>query len=366
MTTRSFLFAVVLLGACRSTPDGAAVPAQSEVSSTAASALSPARLEAPNTVVSTRMAGVPLPMKEAPMHQVIPDSPSYLLRATHVVLVEIEAVKVGDWTRADVGGVVRGVDAEAKLVAIFKGNFAEPPGTVVHVALSQFGTGISRIAGVKGAWSYQEIKPGARFIVISVTNSESAPEILRDPSSKYVLSAKDVLTDVELAAQVESQALDVWKAVALAKSVAPKLEGLFLDYLWARFESAAFADEKKFDLFADLIEQPSLGRSARDGFIHTLSAASDRESQAHKQIARLAVAFFRLLPMPEAAPSHDNLIGTYLPNLLDLAAPTRAPDAPNADAIFHGYPGERAKARAALQAYRGTEPTARLLAWIDH
>lgn len=295
------------------------------------------------------------------MHEVLPDSLSFLLRATHVVLVRIEAAKTGDWAPG-AAGVTRVVAVEAKLEALFKGKLSEPAGSVVRVALTQFGTGTSRVAGVPGAWSHQRVEPGARFVVLSVTSSESAPEILRDPAALLVLPADEALTDVELAATAESRSLDVGATVALATPAAPRLGALFAEYLWARFGAAALAEEKKLEPIAALLEQPALGRGARVTLVSTLvSAITSPEPPPPRQSARLAVALFRLLGMPEAAPLHDNLVGTYLPTLLDLAEPhaRRAAD------VFHDHPGELARARAAAHAYKGSEPAAPLIGWLD-
>lgn len=363
MKLQPLLFALALLGGCQK-GDSSNLSLRAKGSSAAISA--PSQVQPPSAVDS---GSAPAPLasrKQILMQIVIPDSSSSLLRATNVFLIELQAVRAGDWAPADVGGIVRSVDVDAKLVAIFKGKLVEPPGAVVRVALPQFGTGLSRISGAMGIWSYHDLKVGARFIVMSEIAIASASQIRGELGRQNAEIADRVLADVELAAQVEDQSLNVWKAIALARSIAPKLEGIFFEYLWARFESAALADEKTFELFADLMEQPSLGRGARAELVLILGSVGGREPPARKQTARLAAAYFRLLSMPESAPLHDNLVGTDLPNLLDLAAPTRAPGAPGADAIFHDYPGERAKARSALQAYRGTESTARLLAWINH
>lgn len=294
------------------------------------------------------------------MKDVMPGSRSHLLRATHILVVRIEKAKAGEWARGP-SGVTRTVEVEAKLEEVYKGSVAEPVGSVIAVSLAQHGTGSSRVAAVPGAWSNHDIDAGARFVVLAVTGSEAAATILRDPACQAAIPAAEALPDVQLAAQTEDQALDVAGAVALARQVAPQLGFLFADYLWARYGGGALADEKNFDPIADLLEQPSLSALARGTLVPMLVAAvTSPEPPPAKQVSRLAVAFFHLLSMPEAQALHDNLVGTYLPALLDVGEPhARRP----AD-VFHDYPGELARARAAVQGYKGSQPAAPLLAWL--
>jgi hypothetical protein len=323
---------------------------------------SPARQAAPGATTSTPGPQSATARKEVPMHDVVSDSRSYLLRATHVVLVRIEAAKAGNWAPNE-RGVVRTVEVEARLEAIFKGKLGELPGNIVRAALVQFGTGTSRIAGVPGAWSHRRIEAGSRFVVISVTRSENAAEVLLDPACQLALPAEDALVDVELAAQAEGQALDVWRTVELAAASAPRLGVLFPEYLWGRFGAAALVDGQRFEPIAKLLEQRSLAPGARATLVSTLvSAVTSPEPLPTGQVARLAISFFRLLAMPEAARLHDNLVGTYLPNLIGLAGGVEL----RASGVFHDRPADRGQAERALRAYKGSEPAAPLLEWLKH
>lgn len=288
---------------------------------------------------------------------------SLLLRATHVLAVQVVSFLPGGWSRKPEGGVIRQVEAEIRIEEIAKGTVGEPVGAVVKTTLAQHGTGISRIAAVPGVWSpYEDIEPGARFVTMSVSGSESAAELLRDPACQAVIPSEDALSDVHLAEQVEDGALDIFGAVALAKQHAPTLKGLYVDYVWARFSPIALADEEKFVPVAELLEQPGLATMARSTLISRLTTGlTNPEPPPEKQLARYAISLFRLLEMPEAEGFHDHIVGTYLPTVLDVTSP----EAPSADRVFEDHPGEKARAQRALSGYKGEEPTAPLLAWLS-
>jgi hypothetical protein len=307
-------------------------------------------------------APISTPRQETVMKSVVSDSPSHFLRATHVFLIRIDSVDAGEWTQdRTMGGVSRMLKVEAMLETVAKGSTKQPPGTVILTTIQQFGTGTSRIAAVPGAWSRQQIEPGKEFVTFAVTDSDDAAEIVRDPACRLALDSADSLTDLHLAMDTESKALDVFGAVSIAKQAAAQLSFLFPEYLWAMYSSEALADRNKFDAIADLLEQPGLSQTARGTLISRITTGlTSPEPPPTSQLMRFAIALFHLLAMPEAVSFHDNVVGTYLPTVLDLGNPGRRP----ADKFFEDWPGERSRAIQIMNTYQGNEPAAPILTWL--
>src|SRR5215510_12215882 len=89
------------------------------------------------------------PRQETVMKRVVFDSPSHLLRATHILVIRIKSVDAGAWTEdPTTGGVSRTLKVEVTLETIAKGFTKESAGAVILATIQQFGTGTPRIAAV--------------------------------------------------------------------------------------------------------------------------------------------------------------------------------------------------------------------------
>ncbi len=84
------------------------------------------------------------------------------------------------------------------------------------------------------------------------------------------------------------------------------------------------------------------------------------EPPAVKYIERLAISLFHILEMPEAKKYHNNIVGTYLPNLLNVTNKDALP----ASKIFQDFPNWKVKAQQILAAYKGPESTEPLIKWL--
>src|SRR5262249_15014221 len=135
--------------------------------------------------------------QETVMKRIVSDSPSHLLRATHVLVIAINSVDAGEWTDDPAtGGVSRSLKVEVTLETIAKGVTKQPAGAVILTTIQQFATGTSRIAAVPGAWSRRQIEPGKEFVTFAVTDSDDAAEIVRDPACQLAMNSGDSLTDL--------------------------------------------------------------------------------------------------------------------------------------------------------------------------
>jgi hypothetical protein len=281
---------------------------------------------------------------------VVADSPALVLRASHIVRVEI--VSAAD---DGVDGQRRPMTAmRVRVIEVLKGTLAggAGAGASADVRVVHYPPGTPTTARHYGVWSYTELTPGARFVVIAAGAAGDAAlaDLVVDPAAIAVLPP-ETADEIHLIDDVDR--LTFARAIAKARPRAASLGGLFADYVLARRH-----DRRDADALAALVELPALAREARTTFVMSVESWSAGDPAT---VDRMALALFRLLRLDEAAPLRDNLIGTWIPSLVGITSG----EAPRSAAqVFRGRAGERRLTRAALDAYRGTESTAALLTWL--
>ena len=121
--------------------------------------------------------------------------------------------------------------------------------------------------------------------------------------------------------------------------------------------------QTEFNLLAGFAEQKGLATQTRDALLEGGYDLVGLSGDPTPELAqRLALAMFRVLLMPEAQDLHENLIGTYLPNLLGIMS--NLPSQP-ASKVFEGHAAEREAVRNFLR-HHGTDADVKpLLSWID-
>lgn len=296
------------------------------------------------------------------MIPVIHDSSSIVLRATHILLIRVEAAQLGEWSPSSVGGLRRTVDLTLTLEEVLKGTTDEQPGDSIQLEVAQYSTGTTRITAVPGAWSNHDLTPGVQLIAFCNAASNQAAEMLNDPFCDLLLPTNEGLTDVRLVVQAESQQLALLDVLREARTNAASLGYVFCEYLWARYETAITGNPANFEGLMQFIEQPKLSYVARATLlsdVYSYFLATPSASAAH--IYRLAITMFRLLSIPEAEGLHDNLISVFLPNLLGLTpgAEKRTPGE-----VFSAYPAERQSAEQALLKHHFGASPVELLRWL--
>ncbi len=288
----------------------------------------------------------------------ISDSRSLILRASHILHVRVDGVRAPEWGTEP----IRTADVTVEIVQVFKGEM-QGGGQTAHFAVRQVRPqpdGPSLPA--TDCWSRQPLLPGSEWVVFSKTQASTLAEILNDPACLRLVPADAGLIDVRIAAKLETELLSLPAIVPVVKPGADRLHELFVDYLAARFAELNLDTRENLDSVLDLVEAPRLPAITRTALLNAVR--SYVESSQHTgdwNINRIAITMFRLLLLHEAQHLHENLIGTYLPNLLGL---TGGSGKRSARAVFHDWPKDRASAQSALVDYRGPASTDALLAWL--
>jgi hypothetical protein len=258
-------------------------------------------------------------------------------------------------------GQERCVALDLDLVDVFRGDGPEKPGARIHVVIKQnlIEHYTSRPAG---SWwiVQQDLSQGSELVAFCPVPGAAELSLV---DACNVVPAATLLADLRLARELEAEKPGLDKAVERVRAACATAYSVLPGYLWASHYAEAVADVRAYDRFLSLVTEPSCSSLSR---VTVMMAVYDAYGMRIPETSRphavhLARALFHLLAMPEAAEEHENLIGTYLPNLLGIdGGMTKR----TADEIFAGAASARREATAALRAYAGRADAAPLRKWL--
>jgi hypothetical protein len=286
-----------------------------------------------------------------------PSSRSLILRASHIVSVRLEAVQAGPWTPRTGGGEERKLNLTLRLERVFKGQVDQRAGDALRVEAMQRRLGFAW-GRMPGVWSNVTVQPGTELVGFAMAASHDAAMLLTDPAALEVLPAEAALADVDLAVGNAPQSLA--DTLAAAHRRAPALGYLFADYLWATHREAAMKDFAVFEAILSAMEWPELSTVARSTLLMSIpDDVLGAEPPATRHIDRLGASMVRILQLPQAKLLQDNILGTFLPNLVDAQEPASRPPA----SVFAAYPVELVALKKLVAAHTQDEQAAALVAW---
>jgi hypothetical protein len=234
------------------------------------------------------------------------------------------------------------------------------PGEQFQLQVIQLSGGPLSIVPVPGVWSDKPLDPGVELVAFSRSQGQALAELLKEPACERLSTTDQVLADVRLAQQAESEKLELADVIDRAVQVASSLHDIFMEYLWARWENAALRNQQDLDRVMELFETPNLGYVARVTLLNLVISDVLSGQASASVVNRFCVALLRLLDLEQAAALHDNIIHTYLPNLLGLDSSNERA----AQDIFREFPGDRQRAEQVLSSYQGSTPTVYLRDWL--
>jgi hypothetical protein len=286
--------------------------------------------------------------------EVIGNSRSLILRATHIVRLALIAANPGGWERVSEAISRREVQLRVQLEEVFKGADAKP-GQQLDLKVEQFRNDTPLSKGLPGAWSGLTLAKGQVFVVLG-----SAGEVKQALEAALQVLPKETSAELELVSNAEGGKLALPGVAAQAQARAKELDFLFADWIWARFGDEALSGADSADAMFGLLELPQLGDTARNALA---GAAVSRAASAPLTfgfgVRRLTQALFRLLAVPQAGGMNDNSVSTWLPAMLHLKSGPPVP----ARTLFDSR--ERAELRKLLAAYKGRSDPAPLAAWLE-
>lgn len=295
------------------------------------------------------------------MIRVIPESPSIVLRATHILLIRVDAAETAEWVLVPSGWLQRSVNVTVTLMEVLKGAVQEHVGDQFPLQVTQFRINTVWLVPTPGVWSEQPLDPGTQLVAFCRTDGDQAAEMIKDPACEKLIVASSALLDSELAIQAESEHSTLPALLERAKPQAASLNYIFTEYLWAAYGKDALRNAEEFEALVQFWQEPDLNVVARSTLLSSIYSALITGTVAPTHLNRFAIALFRLLDLPAAAPLHDNIVGTFLPNLLGLHTNVAVKVAVD---VLKEHPEDRAKVEKILQSYSGGSSTAQLLEWL--
>lgn len=288
---------------------------------------------------------------------------SIVLQATHILRIRMEDADVGGWSAPRDGWLQRSAHLTITLLEVLKGTVDRRPGEQMRLRVTQYSSGSPRRPAAPGVWSNQPLDSGTELLAFASSGADRPVEsLLEEGTCQQIMPAEGNLANVRLALRADAEGLPPAAIVNLALQQASSLGYLFAEYLWAKLAGPALADLTVFQSLMRLLETPELSPIARWALINAVYSTTVHSPAATPEhVHRLARAFFRLLEVDQDPSVTDNIVQTFLPNLLGVQG--GLPDR-DADDVFRDSPQERAKVEAILRRYQGTASTQALLAWL--
>ena len=293
---------------------------------------------------------------------VVPESPSLILRASHILLVRIVSADARPWTNRADGLPERSADLLLELEEVLKGDVGVHAGDRFRLTITQTGRPGSRVFALPGVWSDLPLDPSARYVTFSVSGQHKVVDVLQVPSLVRVAPEAEALLDVRKGVAAEAEHASLSRT--LDRISEPDRSGLnhfFGEYVAARLHEAIAGTPNDFDAVMRFVEDPRLSPVCRTIIVeaaHTQIAGADAPQAV---LARFVRTAFHLTAMPEAADMRDQLLSDMLPQLLALggARPTVT-----ATQVFAGADAERQRAEQIVSRSSDQPGAQRLLQWL--
>jgi len=294
---------------------------------------------------------------------VIPDSPSLVLRSTHVLLIRIASSQIQPWDAAPDGLKRRSVHLDVVLEETVKGSTRQQSGEHVAVTVPQFQRPMGfGIVSVPGIWTDKPVEPGTRLLVFASSAGDDLAALLVEPQCRDIVPAEEALAGVRLAMRAETEPLRIPELLNQAIASAASLDYIFIEYLSTKFAQPVVAQPDTFALLLRLLETPPLPDVPRSALLRMMfDELMASKIFSDKNFNAFAIAMFHLLGSREAAALHENIASMYLPNLLGLSGGVFPR---TADYVFREHPEERERARQILHTYRDGAAVDKLRGWL--
>ena len=293
---------------------------------------------------------------------IVPESPSLILRASHILLVRIVSAETRPWTTRADGLPERSADLLLELEEVLKGDVGVHAGDRFRLTITQAGRPGSRVFALPGVWSELPLDTGVRYVTFSTSAQHKVVDVLQPPSLVRVAPESEALLDVRTAVIAETERLSLPRTLErIPEADRGRLNHFFGEYVAARLHEVISGPPNGFDVIMRFAEDPKLSPVCRTIIVeaaHTQLAGSDAPQPV---LARFVRAAFHLAAMPEAADMHDSLLSDMLPQLLALGS---SRPVITATQVFAGADAERQQAEQILSRSSDRPGAQRLLQWL--
>jgi hypothetical protein len=244
---------------------------------------------------------------------------SEILRSGLIVHFAIDGAELGDWQPEPDSALRRRTGKlRLRVLKVLKGRLT--PDTA-ELTIVQRGTGTSRVMDYYGLWSHVDVTPGTELLAFCDNQTDLATA-LTEEHCELLVDPAGPLPDVELALRVETQQLQADGLLIEAARVRAEGGAVFARYIWDRVRNAVVGSPTRFDALMRIAEDPVTRTDAQEVYLQAAyEDATFTESLDAAQRARLARAMFRTALDPAEGELRDQLLTTYLPNLVQAPVP---------------------------------------------
>jgi len=249
---------------------------------------------------------------------------SEILDAGLIVHIRVVSEELGPWEPEEGGMQQRSGRLAVEVVEILKGRLSVVAGDLVALNVVERGSAGGRIADYYGIWAHVSTTPGSELVAFCDSASDDLRVALTDEHCDELVPAELVLPDLRLAMTLDAENLT--PDALLAEAARHRTEGgaLFARYIWAKTRNAVVGSMDRFNALMQIAEDPRTRTEAQEAYL--LAAYEDAtftEELAKAQRARLARSMFRTALEDDSAELREQLLDTFIPNLVEAEAPER-------------------------------------------
>ncbi|MES2163575.1 MAG: hypothetical protein V4476_20650 [Pseudomonadota bacterium] len=252
------------------------------------------------------------------MISIQPNSKSEILRATHILEVEVMAATAGEWL-PEGRFQRRAVTLDLILQKVWKGAMARFEHRDTEVVVMQYQPATPLYGAIPGAWSSVDLHEGAALIVFCSGPDGAWRRLLEEPCCRRVLPFEVAFADVALASEDGMPPLPLPLLLKRTMLRHDQYGPLFALYVAARFLELHRYDDDERAAILHALENPALPDVARRILYEELHVSLLLADPAPAALIRMLIeSTLRVLDLPGSDVLRDHVLHTYLPNLLGI------------------------------------------------
>lgn len=291
-------------------------------------------------------------------------SPSIILRATHILLVRVDACTATAWQTSPNQWLQRSLDLRLRLLDVLKGG--AQPLSEVAVRIAQYANPGLVHQPIPGVWSAAQVDRGVELVIFAAAETAASADVARlltEPACIAVAPAASALAGVRLALSKERGQISMPQLLSEADAAAAGLDLIFIEYLITLLHHPEIAKPDAFAHLMALLENPRLTAQSKMALLmetqYALSVAP-AFGPAHRE--RFVITLFRVALASTEPGMRQQIFTATLPTVIGLSdiGATLA-----AHQVFRDKPQDRARILESLRPFTSEAPAARLAAWLQ-
>lgn len=295
---------------------------------------------------------------------VVPDSTAEILRATHLAVVRVDQVSLGEPKPAGDFLEERTGTVRVTLVRLPKGETREPLGQQVELSVTRHENTGARFTALPGVWSRTSLETGQEYLLFSSAGRSPLEILFGEPQLFLVCPAAESEPDVQAALLAAAAGPKLVDGLARVADRRRSLGALFARYAaWRLREPLLARLPSEFGAACDFLEHADTSPVFRRVVLtEAIDLCMLFEPVPDPFLARVVLCALRLSSSGEDAEAlRGPIVQTSLPNLLGLVGGIARRDAAQVFATTPDARRECTERCAGLEHSTGREA---ILRWL--